>query len=216
MSADLSDGSLMVKVCGITRREDAEAAVAAGADAIGFIFFPESPRYLEPARATQLAAGLDVLKVGIFVGETAGLVQAAAKVAKLDVVQLYGGGTPEGLRVWRAFRMNQPFNPAEALGAEAVLLDGPANGIQFDWSEARKQWAGPDGHGCVPKLIVAGGLNSSNVAEAIQITRPWGVDASSGLEIKPGIKDPAKVRAFVKAAKLAAADLASETVGDRA
>lgn len=227
---DLKQGNIIVKVCGITRREDAEAAVAAGADAIGFIFYPDSPRYVEPAQAAELAKGLDVRKVGIFVNETPGLVEAASRVAKLDVAQLYGdtpthNNYPEELRIWRAFRMTDEFNLHDALarsrGAEAILLDGPANGIQFDWRKAHAAWEYESGEYSesdlwTPKLIVAGGLDAGNVAEAIRATRPWGVDASSSLELSPGVKDASKVRAFVKAAKLAAAELATEAIEERA
>ena len=179
---------MMVKVCGITRREDAEAAVAAGASAIGFIFYPPSPRYIAPERAMEVARGLDVWKVGVFVDETAASVEAVMRAASLDIVQIYGGETPAGFRIWKAFR----GTPAAAVaGAEAILLDGPANGASFDWNLARNAYS---------KVIIAGGLDASNVAEAIRTAQPWGVDASSKLESAPGIKDHEKVRRFVDAA----------------
>jgi phosphoribosylanthranilate isomerase len=180
----------MVKVCGITRRQDAEAAVAAGASAIGFIFYPQSPRYVTPGTAAELGNGLDVWKVGVFVDESPASVEAMMRAAHLDVAQVYGGELPSVPRVWRALRPDSPARPGETV--EAILLDGPANGITFDWSKAR---------GVSEKLILAGGLNASNVAEAIRIVQPWGVDASSGLESAPGIKDHDKVRQFVKAAQ---------------
>ncbi len=183
---------MMVKVCGITRREDAEVAVEAGASAIGFIFVATSPRCVAPETAAALGEGLDVLKVGIFVDQPASAIEAVARAAKLDVVQLYGGETPLDSRVWRAFRVNQGIDRNRIGGAEAVLLDGPANGQGFDWTEAQ---------GIAERIIVAGGLTPDNVAEAIRIARPWGVDASSGLESAPGIKDHDKVRRFVKRAQ---------------
>jgi phosphoribosylanthranilate isomerase len=186
---------LMIKVCGITRREDAEAAVNAGASAIGFIFYPKSPRYVPSATAAALGEGLEIWKVGIFVDEPAPAVEAVARAARLDIVQLYGGDTPSGPRVWRAFRVKDGIDAASAKQAEAVLLDGPANGIGFDWNRAR---------GVADRVIIAGGLDASNVAEAIRVARPWGVDASSGLETAPGIKDHDKIRRFVQAAKEAA------------
>lgn len=186
---------MMIKVCGITRREDAEAAVAAGASAIGFIFVKRSPRYVTPEAAAQLSKDLDVLKVGIFENETAQAVETTVRAARLDAVQLYGGETPEGPQVWRAFRVSAGIDLKLAANADAVLLDGPANGIGFDWADARD---------VAGKVIVAGGLNPSNVAEAIRVARPWGVDASSGLEISPGIKDHDKIRRFVQAAQEAA------------
>jgi phosphoribosylanthranilate isomerase len=187
----------MVKVCGITRRQDAEAAVAAGASAIGFIFYPRSPRYVTPETAAELGQGLDVWKVGVFVDESPASIEAIMRAAHLDVAQVYGGDLPSVPRVWRALRIvGQTSRSARdlqiPLEVEAILLDGPANGTTFDWSKAR---------GVSEKLILAGGLNASNVAEAIRIVQPWGVDASSGLESAPGIKDHDKVRQFVKAAQ---------------
>ena len=191
---------MMVKICGITRREDAQAAVDAGASALGFIFYLKSPRYVTPAAAASLADGLEILKVGVFVDEAPEAISAIMREAKLDVAQIYGDKIPLAMRVWRAFR-GSPLPDDRGSGtamrqpaghAEAILLDGPSNGIPIDWTTARD--AGQ-------KIIVAGGLDASNVAEAIRIAQPWGVDASSKLESAPGIKDHEKVRAFVKAAQ---------------
>ena len=189
--------SLMVKVCGITRREDAEVAAAAGATALGFIFHPASPRYVRPQWVDGLTEGLAILKVGIFVRESAWSVAEVMRRAHLDVAQIYGKEVPEGVRVWKAFRVSAPFDAARANGAEAVLLDGPGNGVAFNWSHI------PQGG---PKVILAGGLSAANVAEAIRVVQPWGVDASSGLESSPGIKDAKKVRQFVEAARKAAGE----------
>ena len=183
---------MMVKVCGITRREDALVAAEAGASAIGFIFYPQSPRYIAPERAVALGVGLDLWKVGIFVDETPAAIEAVMRAAHLDVAQIYGGGAPAGARVWRAFRFADSFDGSLGDGAEAVFLDSAKNGVSFDWSLAR---------GAAEKVIVAGGLDASNVAAAIDAAKPWGVDASSKLESAPGIKDHDKVRAFVKAAR---------------
>jgi phosphoribosylanthranilate isomerase len=180
---------MMIKICGITRREDALGAVEAGASAVGFIFYPKSPRYVTPAVAAALGEGIDAWKVGVFVDESPAAIEAVMRAAKLDIAQVYGGAVLENARVWKAFRPADAVNPD---GAEAILLDGPANGISFDWSVARS---------AEHKIIVAGGLDASNVAEAIRIAQPWGVDASSKLESAPGIKDREKVRAFVKAAR---------------
>jgi len=185
----------MVKVCGITRRVDAEVAVDAGASAIGFIFYAKSPRAVAPDAAAKIGAGLAVWKVGVFVDETAASVEAVMRAASLDVAQVYGGETPTGVRVWRAYRL--PLPPGSAIGdidCEAVLLDSAKNGQSFDWRAARSS---------IPaacKIIVAGGLDASNVVEAIRAAKPWGVDASSRFETSPGIKDQDKLRAFVKAA----------------
>jgi phosphoribosylanthranilate isomerase len=202
---------MMVKICGITRREDAEGAVDAGASALGFVFVPSSPRYVTPERAAEIGDSLPILKVGVFENATASALEETMRAARLDVAQIYGGAAPTGARVWRALRMpgtvdapgddsieivdlvmrfEEAFDP-NVDGAEAVLLDGPANGIAFDWSLAR-----PAGL----NVIIAGGLDASNVADAIRTVKPWGVDASSRLESSPGVKDREKVRRFVEAA----------------
>ncbi len=188
---------MMIKICGITRREDAEAAVEAGASALGFIFYPKSPRYVTPAAAAVLGGGLDTWKVGVFVDETPAAIESAMRAGKLDIAQIYGGAAPKNTRIWQAYR--PPVHPTEPRSfmnmteeAEAILLDGPGKGISFDWAIAQ---------GVHRKIILAGGLDASNVARAIRIAKPWGVDASSKLELAPGIKDHERVRAFVKAAQ---------------
>ncbi len=182
---------MMVKVCGITRREDAITAAEAGASAIGFIFYPKSPRYVAPERAAELGEGLEIWKVGIFVDEKPAEIEAVIRAARLDVAQIYGGEGPQGARIWKAFRVTGTLDASLARDAEAILLDGTNNGAQFDWSIAR---------GVSGKVIVAGGLDASNVTAAIRVARPWGVDASSRLETAPGVKDHDKIRAFVRAA----------------
>jgi phosphoribosylanthranilate isomerase len=191
---------MMIKICGITRREDALAAVEAGASALGFIFYPKSPRYVTPSAAAALGEGFDdVWKVGVFVDESPVAIEEIMVAAKLDVAQVYGNLIPQNARIWRAFRPAEPRASARGQAcviatdrAEAILLDGPANGISFDWKIARDP-----NH----KVIIAGGLDAANVAEAIRIAKPWGVDASSKLESTPGIKDHGKMRAFIKAAQ---------------
>jgi phosphoribosylanthranilate isomerase len=182
---------MMVKICGITRREDAVMAVEAGASALGFIFYPKSPRYVTPSAAAKLGDGLDTWKVGVFVNESPVAIEAVMRAARLDIAQVYGEAIPENMRVWRAFRPAD-FKSGWTTNVEAILLDGPANGMSFDWTSARDP-----NH----KIIVAGGLDASNVADAIRIAKPWGVDASSKLESAPGIKDRQKVRAFIKSAQ---------------
>ncbi len=186
---------MMIKVCGITRREDALVAVEAGASAIGFVFYPGSPRCVTADRAAALGEGLEVWKAGIFVDESPANIEAVMRAAHLDIAQIYGSAAPQHARSWKAFRIAGAFDRALGEGAEAVLLDGAQSGIPFDWKLAR---------GAAAKVIVAGGLDATNVAEAIRIAEPWGVDASSKLETAPGIKDHNKVRAFVKAAREAA------------
>jgi phosphoribosylanthranilate isomerase len=165
--------------------------VEAGASALGFVFFPESPRCVRPEQAAEAGAGLAVWKVGVFVDETPATIEAVMRAAGLDIAQIYGGAAPAGLRVWRAFRGT---GIQTASGCEAVLLDGPRSGVPFDWSVAR---------GAAERVIIAGGLDASNVGEAIRAAQPWGVDASSRLESAPGVKDHDKVRQFIAAAKKA-------------
>jgi phosphoribosylanthranilate isomerase len=182
---------MMVKVCGITRREDAEAAVRAGASAIGFIFYKPSPRYVTPEQARELGQGLAVLKVGVFVDEMPDAIEQTLRAAGLDVAQIYGGAVPTGCRIWEAVRVGGAVAQA-AVSSEALFLDSAGNGISFDWKVAR---------GAAEKVIIAGGLDASNVREAIRVAQPWGVDASSRLEISPGIKDHEKMRQFIAAAR---------------
>jgi phosphoribosylanthranilate isomerase len=189
---------MMVKICGITNRADAEMCVQAGASALGFNFYPKSPRYIRPAEAAAIADRIPpgVAKVGIFVGERAETVELITREARLDIAQVHGPATPQDVRLWRACRIDEFAN--ELLdGAEAVLVDTPSSklmggtGETFDWTLAR---------GLAPRVIVAGGLDDTNVRAAIEAAQPWGVDACSRLESSPGRKDAEKVRKFIKAA----------------
>jgi len=195
---------MMVKICGITNRGDALAAVDGGASALGFNFYPQSPRYIAPEAARDILAALpaDVVKVGVFVNEPATAVASLAGELGLDVVQLHGESAeiPAGLRVWRAVAVAPGFDVAslDTLPAEAFLLDAPAGslhggtGRSFDWSLAR---------GARRQVIIAGGLDETNVRRAIEDARPWGVDACSRLESAPGQKDHHRMAQFLKAAR---------------
>jgi len=204
----------MVKICGITNREDALAAIDQGAAALGFNFYPGSPRYISPDEAAAIAAGLPagVWKVGVFVDESPEVVLRTAQRVCLDIAQLHGSESPEqyprSMRVWKAIRVaGQAFSVPDG-PAEAVLLDGPASGHVFDWALAAVNPAGrpgrpPDPEGTpasLPHLILAGGLDAGNVRAAIEQVHPWGVDACSQLERSPGRKDHFKMAAFLKAA----------------
>lgn len=193
---------MMVKICGITSREDALAAAEAGAAALGFNFYSKSPRCLTREAAAPILAVVPaaVWKVGIFVNEPGERVAAVAGALGLDVVQLHGAvEPPAGLRVWKAVRVGTEFHPSqlEAFRAEAFLLDSASDelyggtGKTFDWALAR---------GADRKVILAGGLDETNVREAIRAARPWGVDACSRLESSPGRKDHHKVARFIAAA----------------
>ena len=193
----------MIKVCGITSQEDAQAALDAGANALGFNFYPRSPRYVAPLRAQQIAQTVTgrYLRVGVFVNPTEEDLIEAASAVPLDILQLHGRHVPTHLagsfRIWRAIRAMEI--PPPDRGIEAFLLDSPTplyggSGELFDWSLAA---AFPY------RAIIAGGLDEANVAAAIQIGKPWGVDACSRLESRPGKKDHRRVRAFVQAAQAA-------------
>jgi phosphoribosylanthranilate isomerase len=189
----------VVKICGITQEEDGRAALEAGANALGFNFYRQSPRYLTPDQSRQLIGDLegDYLRVGVFVNPTEAELNDAIAAMRLDVVQLHGKHCalpPKGVRVWRSLVLPATVPAPES--TEAFLLDAPSpkfggSGRTFDWSLAAR---------FPHRAILAGGLDASNVAEAIRTARPWGVDACSRLERTPGRKDAALVRAFVQAA----------------
>ena len=182
---------MIVKICGITRREDADVAVEAGASAIGFVFYPRSPRFVTAEQAAEIGRGFDVWKVGVFVDESAKAIEETMRAAQLDVAQIYGGEAPPEARVWRAIRVNGAHQTFLFPECEAVLLDGPGNGHSFDWRQAKDFAA---------KVIIAGGLEASNVAGAIRAAQPWGVDACSKLESSPGVKDHEKMKRFIQSA----------------
>ena len=198
---------MMVKICGITNQPDAQASVDAGANALGFNFYKPSPRYINPQDAAKITAIVprDILKVGVFVNESPADVVAIVKQAGLDVVQLHGKETvdqaPLDCRVWKAFRVNAEFSidQIRQFPAEAYLLDSPTelyggSGHAFNWHSTDWDLAGKLGH-----IILAGGLDASNIRQAIAIAKPWGVDACSRLESTPGKKDHTKLSAFLKA-----------------
>lgn len=183
----------IVKVCGITCEEDARVAIDAGANALGFNFYPKSPRYIEPERAARIIERVpgDYLKVGVFVAGKS----AAPHEINLDVLQLYGEiDVPGDYRIWRAVAAGAARPPEgrfEALLLDTFTPDFGGSGKSFDWKLARVS-----SH----RVLIAGGLDASNVAEAVRTARPWGVDACSRLESKPGKKDATRVREFVRAA----------------
>lgn len=189
----------IVKICGITNSEDALAAIEAGASAIGFNFWPGSPRFIEPAEAARIASSTspEVLRVGVFVDESATRIADVAAEAGLDVVQLHGtSGPPVGVHYWRACSIGGRGAVVidKAGDAEAILLDTAVPGMRggtgrpFPWQLAR---------GLGQRIIIAGGLDASNVREAIRQARPWGVDACSRIESSPGRKDHKKMMSFI-------------------
>lgn len=213
---------MRVKICGITRPEDARMAERVGADAIGMIFVPGSKRELDVERALPIAraVGPFVTKVGVFRDAPLDDVREAVLRLRLDAVQLHGGEDPAyvaalrpDVAVLKALRFSPDLGRVdlEAYGADAVLLDGPApgSGRSFVWDHAERLRG-------FPRLVLAGGLDPDNVAAAVAAMAPYAVDVASGVESAPGIKDAAKVRAFVGRAKEAGAQLRrGATAGDR-
>lgn len=205
-----------MKICGTTNEDDALLAVAMGADAVGFIFAP-SPRQVSMDRVRDIVRRLpnDVLSVGVFRNEMPARVVQITSEARLGAAQLHGHETPEDT-AWVAERVPVTIKafPAGHQGLEhladyhvdAVHIEGqqPGSGEMFDWSLA--EGAPLAGH----RLILAGGLDADNVAAAIRRVRPWGVDVASGVESRPGHKDPARLRAFLNAAKAAGAETSRE------
>jgi phosphoribosylanthranilate isomerase len=212
-----------VKICGITSVDDALAATAAGADAIGLNFYSGSPRYCPPEQAKAIAAAVpDVCKVGVFVNASAGEICQIAESVRLDLVQLHGDETPELMRAIRPLGIVRAFRVSDDLSSiseylrqchalmcvpRMLLVDAAkagqygGTGATLDWT-----WIGKNrAHfGGLP-LVLAGGLNPKNVGAAIEAVRPWGVDTASGVETSPGQKSPALVREFVAAAREALA-----------
>ncbi len=196
---------MRVKVCGITRPQDALAAEAAGVDAVGLIFWPRSQRLvtLEQARAISEALGPFVARVGVFLDAPLAEVARVAAELRLDAVQLHGSEAPayaarlrERVRVIKAFAYAPSLTPEVLLTypADAVLLDAPVpgGGRPFDWGVAER-FRG------FTRLILAGGLTPENVAAGVEAFAPYAVDVASGVEEAPGIKSAAKIQAFVRA-----------------
>lgn len=200
-------GRVRIKICGITRREDAVAAAEAGADMMGVNFYPASPRYVEPSEAARLISGLGVEAAGVFVNADPAAVESAAARAGVQYVQLHGDeGAEFAVRLSRpVIKVIRLSEAADLAGIEqwrvwSILIDSRTaafggSGKPADWglaAEAARR---------VPRLILAGGLTPENVAAAVRAVRPWGVDVASGVESAPGIKDPEKIKKFIEAVK---------------
>ena len=204
----MSEQDLFVKICGMTTVDDALLAVALGADAVGFIFAP-SKRQIAPARARDIAARIpaETLTVGVFRNEARERVVDIVHTAGLRAVQLHGDESVEDT-AWIAERVpyvikamaagSPQARHAAEFPVQAVLVDAPTpgSGEVFDWSLADTMPIGL-------RMILAGGLDPDNVAEAIATVRPWGVDVASGVESEPGRKDPTRMRRFIQNAKAA-------------
>lgn len=203
-----------VKICGITNWADAKQAVDAGADFLGFNFYAKSPRHIRPTRARQIVRRLPkrVAAVGVFVNEDEEKMRDTARTVGLSILQLHGDEMPSevarlrrSIPVIKAVRAGKSFRPAQLARfrrASAILLDGfdkrlrGGTGKTFDWNVARR--AKPYG-----RIFLAGGLTPENIREAIRTAQPYAVDVCSGVEARPGKKDPKRVRALMDAVRAA-------------
>jgi phosphoribosylanthranilate isomerase len=194
-----------VKICGITRAGDARAAAEAGADAVGLVFYPPSPRFLSTERAVEIRDALPpfVQTVALFVNPDAAQVAQVIGRVKPAMLQFHGDETPDfcahfGVPYVKAARVKagvdlleylRPFSTAAAWLLDSFVAEYGGVGERFDWSLAPQKLERP--------LILSGGLDVSNIGEAIRRLRPWGVDVSSGVESAKGVKDAAKIAAFI-------------------
>nr|WP_314627573.1 phosphoribosylanthranilate isomerase [uncultured Noviherbaspirillum sp.] len=222
MTANHPPSRTRIKLCGLREAGDVANAVAAGADAIGLVFYPPSPRNLALAEAAALAALVPpfVATVGLFVNPTADAVQQASRAARLSLLQFHGDETPEqchalaasvNLPFIKAFRVRPDTKPADLLEYDsicraggplysALLLDTwvdayGGGGKVFDWSLIPEELA--------PRVVLSGGLSVHNATDAVLRVRPYAVDVSSGIEREKGVKDGDKMRAFVAAVRQA-------------
>ena len=213
-----------IKICGITNLEDALAAADAGANAVGFVFYKESPRNIDPEKVREIVPRLplEVEKVGVFVDESPERIAEVADRAELTALQLHTGSSfaEHGHHAWsfgnRKIYLVLPAAQFLDAGAQwggsnqrsseisAIFLDSGTSeqpggtGKAFDWQKAALL---VEAMAKTANVVVAGGLNPFNVAEAIRILKPWGVDVASGVEATPGKKDPKKVQAFIAAVR---------------
>ncbi len=213
MQKKQANSHTLIKFCGITRTSDASRLASLGADALGLVFFAGSPRFVTGDQATEICRVTDdyrindkVLKVGLFVDATPALVQQILDQVPLDILQFHGNETAEfcqqfGLPYWKALRVRNAgdidsFIPAYT-SAAALLLDAwhpdqhGGTGLAFDWDLL-------SGINPKQKIVLAGGLNPANVAQAIRQVAPWGVDVSSGIEEAPGIKSENLMKQFIE------------------
>lgn len=199
---------MRVKICGITRLEDALAAERLGADALGFNFWPGSRRYLTPAAAWEIVRRLPplVTPVGLFVNQPESEMVGIARETGMRILQLHGNESPElcgrlPFPVVKAIRVTsvQSLSALASYEVAAFLLDSPAPG--FGGSGEPFAWSLAEGVSEIAPIILAGGLTPENVAQAINAVRPYAVDVASGVESAPGIKDQGKMARFIAAAR---------------
>lgn len=200
-----------VKICGITSLDDALAAIDAGCDALGFVFYKKSPRYIAPSKAKEIIRGLrrDILKIGVFVNEKEKEIRRVAELCGLDMLQLHGDESAQfcarlkDYKIIKAFRVGSRLDAKDLSGYKpfAYLFDtfsrlkAGGTGRKFDWGLLK-------GIGCLKRpVFLSGGLSTRNILEAIKRVHPQWIDVSSSVEIRPGKKDRRKLRILIRLAK---------------
>jgi len=200
-----------IKICGIKTLTDALATIEAGADYLGFNFYPKSVRFIEKNACTEITSVLkrehpEIQLVGVFVNSPADEIKHILKTCSLDLAQLHGNETPEMLNAlagkgFKAFRgVPGHVNGFARKNAPALLVDAAVKGA-YGGTGVTVDWSAAAGLAKRYPLLLAGGLNPENVAEAMWQVRPWGVDVASGVETSPGEKDASKMKAFVQAVR---------------
>jgi phosphoribosylanthranilate isomerase len=199
-----------IKICGITRLEDALCAVASGADALGFILYPPSPRHVTPERLRAIIAGLPagVVTVGVFVNQEARFVEEVASSCGLDLIQLHGDESPEYCRRFPRERLIKAVWPAKTMDI-AALGEYPVKAFLADGRDGRRRggtgrtadWVLAAEVGRAFPLVLAGGLGEDNLSDALALVRPRAVDVNSGVEIAPGIKDHDRIGRIIAAVR---------------
>jgi len=200
-----------VKICGITNLEDAKDAVGSGCDALGFVFYKKSPRYISPKKVTQIVRGLprQVIKIGVFVNARESFVKRVVKLCGLKMLQFHGDESPQFVRRFSKYKVIKAFRVKDKLNLKdiyrynvfAYLFDtyvpgkSGGTGKSLNWELVRHI------DGLKRPVFLSGGLHAGNVEKAIEVAHPDWVDASSSLEIRPGKKDPRKVKRFIQAVK---------------
>lgn len=209
--------TVKIKICGITNLDDARVAIEAGADMLGFNFYRLSSRFIEPGEARKIIESVEsesgVVAVGIFVDEPIESAVETVRISGVAAVQLHGDESVaycaelksalNGITIIKALRVSDSFRPETVTSypVEAIMLDAfhdnlrGGTGKVIDWTIAKRTGE------LVPQLFLSGGLSPENVAEAVARVRPFAIDACSRLELSPGRKDPARVKAFVRAAR---------------
>jgi len=199
-----------IKICGITSLEDAQFAIKAGADALGFVFYPPSPRHIDLNTAITITHQLPpfITTTALFVNAKQGLINQVINQARIDCIQFHGDESPEACnlyhRPWiKAIRMkpeidliqlNQDYQQASALLLDSYIKGIPGGtGAQFNWSKIPPVLR--------PHIILAGGLTPLNISQAVEQVQPWAVDVSGGVEKQKGVKDHDKIRQFIQAVR---------------